>query len=333
MGEVLFHAVEAGFPDRSVTLRPRQDIANRTRLDRTRPVLGVTGPDNQAGVLEDLEVLGHRRELHIERLRQLTHRRNTVGEARQQRPTHRTRQGGEHVVQSILDVVDYVHEPRPSVFSIVGKYIAGRRHVNQLRWTANCVITKISDHAINESRSMTPTATYRAATARAIQITQAIRPDQLQLTTPCTEWNVQDVLDHLVGGTASLAAALGADPGDTPSGATVADLVAGVTACLDLLNDPTSQHHRSPSPLGFEWSGLEATAGTAKDILVHTWDLATATGQDRNLDPGTVAACIAMFLPVMPEHGRAAGIIGPAVAVPNDASPQDRLLAALGRHP
>jgi hypothetical protein len=40
-----------------------------------------------------------------------------------------------------------------------------------------------------------------------------------------------------------------------------------------------------------------------------------------------------MFLPEMPERGRAAGIIGPAVEVGHDSSAQDRLLGAMGRHP
>ena len=69
------------------------------------------------------------------------------------------------------------------------------------------------------------------------------------------------------------------------------------------------------------------------DVLIHTWDLAHATGQDEKLDPSLVKACSAMFLPDMPERGRAAGIIGPAVEIGEDASPQDRLLAAMGRHP
>jgi hypothetical protein len=69
------------------------------------------------------------------------------------------------------------------------------------------------------------------------------------------------------------------------------------------------------------------------DALIHTWVLATATGQDSSLDVELVAACTAMFLPDMPEWGRAAGIVGPAVEVPPDASGQDRLLGAMGRRP
>lgn len=87
------------------------------------------------------------------------------------------------------------------------------------------------------------------------------------------------------------------------------------------------------SPLGFEWSVGHAVAGTFMDALIHTWDLATAIGQDDVLDPELVEACVAMFLPDMPERGRASGLVGPAIAVPASASPQDRLLAAMGRQP
>ena len=178
---------------------------------------------------------------------------------------------------------------------------------------------------------MNPIDMYRTATTRAIEVARGVQPGQLASPTPCAEWTVQDLLDHLVGGTAYLAAALGADPTDPPADATAADLAGGVAACLERLADPAALEHRSLSPLGFEWSGMEATAGTSMDVLVHTWDLATATGQNTTLDPGVVDTCISMFLPAMPEGGRAAGIIGPAIDVADDASPQERLLAALGR--
>jgi uncharacterized protein (TIGR03086 family) len=69
------------------------------------------------------------------------------------------------------------------------------------------------------------------------------------------------------------------------------------------------------------------------DQLIHTWDLATATGQDATLAPELVAICSAMFLPDMPEMGRAGGLVGPAVAVAPDASAQAKLLGAMGRQP
>lgn len=178
-----------------------------------------------------------------------------------------------------------------------------------------------------------PADLYRGATSRAIEVARAIRPTQLDDPTPCSEWSVQDLLDHLVVGTGYLGAALGADSTEPSSPGTVEDFASGVADCLDKMADPAALAHRSLSPLGFEWSGADATAGTFMDVLVHTWDLAAATGQDRRLDPALVQACVAMFLPDMPEQGRAAGIVGPAVQVPIDASPQDQLLAAMGRQP
>ena len=83
----------------------------------------------------------------------------------------------------------------------------------------------------------------------------------------------------------------------------------------------------------FERSAGEAAAGTAMDQLVHTWDLAVAIGGDRTLDPELAETCVAMFVPQMPEIGRAAGFVGPEIPVPADASAQDRLLAAMGRQP
>ena len=58
------------------------------------------------------------------------------------------------------------------------------------------------------------------------------------------------------------------------------------------------------------------------DNLIHTWDLATATDQECTLDGELVDACVAMFLPEMPERGRSAGLVGPPVPVPADASPR-----------
>ena len=178
-----------------------------------------------------------------------------------------------------------------------------------------------------------PTDLYRRATADAIAVAERVRPDQLDLPTPCAAWTVQDLFDHLVGGTSYLGAAIAGTAADAPTGATAADFRAGVDDCLAGLAQPGALERTCSSPLGFDWTVQEATAGTFMDVLIHTWDLATATAQPADLDPDLVDACVAMFLPDMPERGRAAGIVGPAVVVGDDAAPQDRLLAAMGRTP
>ena len=176
-------------------------------------------------------------------------------------------------------------------------------------------------------------ALFERAAARAAQVLAGVRPEHLDGPTPCSEWSVQQLVEHMVGSTDYLLDA--ADEAMTArcGPATVADYRSGVAQVLDVLGRPGILQRRCRAPLDFEWSVAEATAGTFMDNLVHTWDLASATGQDRGLEDELVRACVAMFLPDMPARGRAAGIVGPAVAVSSDASAQDRLLGAMGRRP
>ena len=178
-----------------------------------------------------------------------------------------------------------------------------------------------------------PVTLFQRATAHAAGVIATVTPDQLADPTPCAEWCVQELIDHMVASTDYLRVALDGGEQVRRSGATAADYQVGVAACLTGLAAPGVLERTCRSPLGFEWPLDQATAGTFMDNLVHTWDLATATNQDPRLDPRLVEACIALFLPMMPERGRQAGIVGPAVPVGADASPQDRLLGAMGRHP
>lgn len=156
---------------------------------------------------------------------------------------------------------------------------------------------------------------------------------QLGDPTPCVDWDVQDLLDHLTGGTEYLLSALARREPAPQQRTTAAEFERGVAAVLDGLSAPGALERTCMSPLGFEWPVGQAVAGTFMDVLIHTFDLARATGQDERLDPDLVEACVAMFLPDMPERGRAAGIVGPAVSVGPGASLQDVLVAAMGRTP
>ena len=66
------------------------------------------------------------------------------------------------------------------------------------------------------------------------------------------------------------------------------------------------------------------------EVLVHTWDLAQATGQPVVLDAGLVRAALGparQFAPV----ARRSGLVGPECAVAGDADDLTRLLAIFGR--
>ncbi|MEZ5217788.1 MAG: TIGR03086 family metal-binding protein [Ilumatobacteraceae bacterium] len=176
---------------------------------------------------------------------------------------------------------------------------------------------------------MGPMEMFERAAAAASELGCTVRPDQMSLPTPCPDWDVAALLDHLAGGPAYLLGALDVD--GIPAAAWPEP--ACVEAVVAKLAEPGALERRCSSPMGFEWSVAEAAAGTAMDQLIHTWDLAVALGADRTLDSDVVDAVAAMFLPHMPEVGRQAGIVGDAVEVDAGASAQDKLLGAMGRDP
>ena len=151
--------------------------------------------------------------------------------------------------------------------------------------------------------------------------------------TPCQEWTVRDLLEHMIGVVAGLgAAAAGSAPerfelADDPAAqfdlAAAAALAAWRTpGVLDRVVDA------GPGPMpGRVLAGINLL-----DTATHTWDLAVATGQPSAL-PDTVAtaALEASWATISPaiRNGR----FGPEISVPADASATDRLVAFLGRTP
>jgi uncharacterized protein (TIGR03086 family) len=69
------------------------------------------------------------------------------------------------------------------------------------------------------------------------------------------------------------------------------------------------------------------------DVLVHTWDLARAAGLDEHLDPDEVHRLLQALSAVDLQSIRDEGQMGPAIAVPETADEQTRLLAITGRQP
>jgi uncharacterized protein (TIGR03086 family) len=153
---------------------------------------------------------------------------------------------------------------------------------------------------------------------------------------PCAGWTARDVVGHLVewfppfleqGAGVTLAA--GPDVATDPAGAW-RTLDHGVQALLDDPGTATREFHH-------EYAGDHALADAIgqfflNDVLVHTWDLARATGQDETLDPDEVASMLE-GIEAYDEALRVGGQFGPKVDVPPGADAQTRLLAFLGRRP
>ena len=91
-----------------------------------------------------------------------------------------------------------------------------------------------------------PTDLYRRATTDALAVAEGVRPDQLDLPTPCTEWTVQDLLDHLVGGTHYLTLRLAGTEPAAPTRSTAGGLPmpASTPACPV---SPSPAHSTGPA--------------------------------------------------------------------------------------
>ncbi len=168
---------------------------------------------------------------------------------------------------------------------------------------------------------------------------RAIGTDQWEQTTPCREWNVRELVNHVVGEdrwtVPLLEGATIADVGDSldgdllgadPLAATGAAADAAVAAVRTAV--PTAMKvHLSYGDEDVE----EYVRQLAADHLIHGWDVAAAVGGERRLDPELVAEVAGWFAERESLY-RDAGMIDAVVEGVGD-DPQDRLLAAFGRDP
>lgn len=150
---------------------------------------------------------------------------------------------------------------------------------------------------------------------------------------PCEDWTAKDVVDHVFGGTAGFAEALGgsAPPADETSD--VATRYEGLRkALVAAAQQPGALDKMVPSPIGGEVPAGMMLGIYTTDTLVHTWDLAKAVGMEVELDADLLKRSWDGMLPIE-SIVRQPGIFGPAVEVPEDAPFQDRAIGFFGRQP
>ncbi len=183
---------------------------------------------------------------------------------------------------------------------------------------------------------------YRAATTHALRVLNGVRIDQLDDPTPCSEWNVRDLIMHCIGGQQFAGGMLtgkptGHDFGGIGTLEPVPDDVAIMSteyqrctaAVLATADDVAAMERTIVLPIA-TISGAEFLFTEFMDQLVHSWDLAIATGQDATLDPALAEAAQSLFQ-IGGLFGQ--GGMGETVEVPETATSQDKLLAAVGRNP
>ncbi len=166
---------------------------------------------------------------------------------------------------------------------------------------------------------------------------EAVDDDQWEAPTPCSDWDVRALVNHVVGEDRWTAPLLGgatiAEVGDRYDG----DLLGAEP--VEVTRDAAAEAvaavgHHLPSGgtvhLSYGDEDMEEyVRQLAADHLIHAWDLAAATGGDTTLDDELVAD-VATWFADREELYRGAGVTGPRVDVSTD-DPAVRLLAAFGR--
>jgi uncharacterized protein (TIGR03086 family) len=153
--------------------------------------------------------------------------------------------------------------------------------------------------------------------------------DQLQARTPCDEWDVRALLNHVIDTQEYFAATARGEEASLPSPTPPARIGDDPVAAYDEIRTETLRAYGEPGVI--EKTGPSLGIAFA-DQLVHGWDLAKATGQDATMPDDLASAAFGMLDGRLTDDQRGAGF-GPAVKVGDGASPQDRLLAYTGRQP
>jgi uncharacterized protein (TIGR03086 family) len=176
-----------------------------------------------------------------------------------------------------------------------------------------------------------------------VALVRNVEPDQLEATTPCQEWDVRTLLNHLIFWTAfrsELAARKEKAPEDDPITEET-----DFTARADWPDTFATQLDKAVAA----WSEPGATEGETGlaggsapapliatmmvgELVVHGWDLARATGQPIDADQETLTAIHEMTA-AMGAQGREMGAYGPEVTVADPATLFDRVLGLSGRDP
>jgi uncharacterized protein (TIGR03086 family) len=172
-----------------------------------------------------------------------------------------------------------------------------------------------------------------------------VTDDQLGGATPCPDYTLGDLVDHVGGLAIAFTAAATKDTGalgseqPSPDASHLGDDwrtripgdLAGLSAAW---RDPAAWTGMTRAG-GLDLPGEVAGVVALDEVVIHSWDVARATGQPFTCDPALLEAVhgfVAQFSGPGQEAARE-GLFGPVVAVPDDAPLIDRVIGLTGRDP
>lgn len=159
----------------------------------------------------------------------------------------------------------------------------------------------------------------------------AVAPSHLDAPTPCEQWTVRQLVDHVIAGNYRMA---GTTPPAAPDG-DVADLVSALSASADAAQRafaaPDGLTRMIDMPFG-PVPGEVVIGMRTTDALVHAWDVARAAGQSTDIEPDLAEATLQAVGSRVTDEARGPGRpFGPERPCAADRPAADRLAAFLGR--
>ena len=157
-----------------------------------------------------------------------------------------------------------------------------------------------------------------------------VTPDQLSSPTPCPEWDVKALIDHVIVGNRRVVERAG---GNVPplSGDLGAAHRTSAKAAQETFAEPQALSRTYQLPIG-EIPGTAFIGLRTGDLLAHAWDLAVATGQPTDLDPELAEYVLAFSKQMMSPGLRGDGRpFGEEQACGDERPAADRVAAFLGR--
>jgi len=182
----------------------------------------------------------------------------------------------------------------------------------------------------------------KAATS-VVEVARNVKPDQLTAPTPCPDWDVRALVNHLMFWSAfrsELAARKATAPADDPlteetdftaSGDWQQTLATQLSATVEAWSEPGALDGNTGLAGGSMPARMIAMMMVG-ELVVHGWDLARATGQPLEPYPAILATVHEMTT-AMGDQGRQMGAFGAEVEIPEGAPLLDRVLGLSGRDP
>jgi uncharacterized protein (TIGR03086 family) len=169
-----------------------------------------------------------------------------------------------------------------------------------------------------------------------IGLIAGLTPDDRETRTPCDEWNVHELVEHICSGTHGIAGGLAgqAPPEEMPDFMAEGPANAWAEAYNHLTSVATPEVLTALHQMPFgEVPGEAAVSVIVADQVTHAWDLAQATGQEFAPSEELAQFALTTWQPLVPAEGRAGGSFKAAIDISDGAPALDRLVAYTGRQP